>query len=965
MGKSSKSPSATLRINKSKKKEKSFFDPVNPKVDFPKMERDLLDYWYKKEIDKKYIRKNNNSKKHFSFFDGPITANNPMGVHHAWGRTLKDVWLRYKNMQGFRQRFQNGFDCQGLWVEVEVEKDLGFKTKKDIEKHGLDKFSNACKKRVDKYSNVQTTQSKRLGQFMDWENSYYTFTDKNIEYIWYFLKVCHKKGWLYKGFRSLPWCGRCGTSLSQHELTDSYKEMVHKSVFLKFPLTEKENSSFLVWTTTPWTLTANVALAVNPSLDYVQVEEDNELFILAKDMLGVLKGRHKIIKKIKGKDLLGMKYKGPFDELLVQKKSQRVIIPWEGVSEAEGTGVVHIAPGCGAEDFELGRIHNLEVIVPLDENGLFYKGFGDLSRKYAHNIDDFVFGSLKKKKILYKIKNYKHSYPTCWRCKVPIVFRAEENWFISADEIRPKMIKEVRKVKWHPEYVGKLMEDWLNNMGDWNISRKRYYGLPLPFYECKCEDVTIVGSLDELRKLSTRSDDVDKLPELHRPWIDDIKIKCSKCNQEVKRILDVGDCWLDAGIVPFSTLKYLENRSYWEKWFPADWISEMREQVRLWFYSMMFMSVTLEARTPYKEVLSYEKVYDEKGNPMHKSEGNAIWFDDAVDKMGADVMRWMYVRHNVSDNLLFGYKTADETRRRFHLKLWNVYSFFVNYANLDKWQPDYKGLKPVEDGKLKVENNLDRWILCRLKETLDTVEKGLNGYDANIASEAIEKFVNDLSNWYIRRSRDRVGPVAEDQKDKESFYNTCYLTLVTLSQILAPFLPFISETLYRNLVKRESVHLSDWPKIDVEVDRTLLEDMHNIRLVAEVAHAIRKEKQIPVRQPLSLLNSTINFNKPDVQLVKYLLDEINIKKWDVKKGSTFSNKFDTNITPELKEEAETRLLIRKIQSERRNMGLNLTQKTVVVTPWLPKSNKLLQLIMKKTSTVDIRKGDTFKLQKTS
>jgi isoleucyl-tRNA synthetase len=941
------------------KEMKGKFKPVDPKPDFPSMERKILERWYQSGLVAKYLHKNDSSKKTFSFFDGPITANNPMGVHHAWGRTYKDLWQRYKNMQGCKQRFQNGFDCQGLWVEVEVEKDLGFNSKKDIEKFGLDNFAEACKKRVAKYSRVQTEQSKRLGYFMDWENSYYTFTDKNIEYIWYFLKQCFKKDWLNKGFRSLPWCARCGTSLSQHELTDSYKEMTHKSVYLKLPLVERKKEFFLVWTTTPWTLAANVALAVNPNLIYAKVKSGEEFLILAKDLLKVIKDKHEIVEEIKGSRLAGIKYRGPFDELPVQKKSQRIVLTWEEVSGTEGTGVVHIAPGCGEEDFDLGKKYQLAVLVPLDENGNYLEGYDDLTGKFAHKVEDEIFASLEKKGLLYRVEDYTHSYPICWRCKAPIVFRAEENWFISASKIRPRMKREAKKVKWHPEYVGKLMIDWLTNMRDWNISRKRYFGLPLPFYECKCSQVIIVGSKEELKKLAIEPNKVDKLPELHRPWIDEIKIKCPKCGGQVERIPDIGDCWLDAGIVPFSTLDYLSNKEYWRIWYPADWISEMREQVRLWFYSMLFMSVTLEDKTPYLEVLSYEKLYDERGAPMHKSAGNAIWFDDAAEKMGVDVMRWMYLMQKPELNLNFGYKVADETRRKFHLLLWNVYNFFVSYANIGKFQP-----LNFQSQIQKSKNVLDRWLISRLNNLVKVVTESLDRFDAFTASHQIQGFVEDLSTWYIRRSRDRVSPVGKNEQDQEICFRTLYSVLVTLAKLLAPFNPFMAEEICRNLTEKQSVHLEDWPKADEDlVDEVLEEKMRLVRKICEAGHAKRKELGIKVRQPLKRAKCKGQRAKLDEELVQLIKDELNVKAviWEKEKIGEPKVEFDTKITQELKEEGEARELIRQIQEARKLAGCRLDEQIEVVAPSWPK--KFEEEIKRETLTTGFTSGEKLKIRR--
>ncbi len=915
------------------------FKRVTSHVDFPQLERKILRYWEEKGILRRYLKKNARAKKRFRFLDGPVTANNPMGVHHAWGRSYKDLFQRYKNMQGFRQRFQNGFDCQGLWIEVEVEKELGFKSKRDIEKFGLDKFSEACNRRVQKYSKVQADQSLRLGYWMDWENSYYTFSEKNIEYIWHFLKECHKRGWLYKGFRSLPWCARCGTSLSQHELFDSYVDMTHKSVFLKFPvvhgergrtMTGKDKEYFLVWTTTPWTLAANVALAIHPDLSYARVKQGSDVLILAEALLSALEGEYKVLEKMSGSQLKGLRYESPFNELPVQKDTQKVVLLWKDISSEEGTGIVHIAPGCGDEDFELGRKHNLKVLVPLDENGNYVEGYGFLTGNFAHSAADAIFAFLKERGLLYKVEDYTHRYPVCWRCKEPIVFRAEENWFISTNEVRPRMIREARKVKWHPEHVGKLMEDWLKNMGDWNISRKRYFGLPLPFYECDCGEAVVVGSKRELKKLAVDPKKVDNLSELHRPWIDEVTIECPQCGKEVKRVADVGDCWLDAGIVPFSTLKYLEDKDYWKQWFPADWICEMREQVRLWFYSTLFMAATLEDKTPYKEVLSYEKLYDEKGKPMHKSAGNAIWFDDAAEKMGADIMRWMYFTHDPATNINFGYGVADEIRRRFFLILWNCYKFFIDNAIADGWSPPKKEIPP--------KHILDKWIYSRLNGGLKNIEEnGLENYDPQEAATLIWIFVNDLSRWYIRRSRDRFGPSASIGADKNAAYYVLWDVLVTLSKILAPFAPFIAEEIHRNLTGEPSVHLESWPRVREEWRNGKLEkDMELVQKIAEAGHSFRKTSGIPLRQPLAKVE-VIGFpgfrSQFSKELTALIAEELNVKEVTLKKGGgDLSLTFDTKLTPELKAEGRARELVREIQDLRKEKGLQLSDFITVTYP---------------------------------
>lgn len=861
------------------------FKSVDNRLDFPKMEHRVLDYWRETDAFNKLMEKNR-GKKRWSFIDGPITANNPMGVHHGWGRTFKDVFQRYHAMMGYDQRYQNGFDCQGLWVEVEVEKDLGFNSKREIEAYGLDRFAKACRERVLKYAAELTRQSERLGQWMDWDNSYYTMSDTNIEYIWYFLHKCQENGWLYRGNRSMPWCWRCGTSLSQHEMlgTDSYKEVTHRSVFLKFPITTQghEGENLVVWTTTPWTLTANVAAAVHPDLDYAKVRQGDEVLYLSRGTLGRLVGQYEDLGNVKGSDLVGLTYRGPFDELDAEKGIEHRVIPWDAVGEEEGTGIVHIAPGCGAEDFDLSKVNKLEVVVPLNEDGTYAPKFGQFTGMHVTDVAPVVFDSLKEKGLLYKLEDYTHRYPVCWRCGTDLVFRVATEWYLSVEEIRPRMLKASGEVEWTPEYAGKRMENWLQNMGDWNISRKRFWGLTLPFYVCDCGKVTVVQSRKELRDLAVKPELVDALPELHRPWVDEVKIKCPDCGDEVQRVPEVGDAWLDAGIVAFSTLRYLDDPDYWRMWFPADWISEMREQIRLWFYSMLFMSVTLEDTAPYKKVKTYEKVHDEQGRPMHKSWGNAIWLDDATEKMGADVMRWMYCGANTTQNMNFGFGIGEEVKRNL-LTLWNTYSFFVMYANLDGFVPEKSAVPVAERAEL------DRWILARLNELVGQAHAELQDYDVASLTRQVEAFVDDLSNWYVRRSRRRFWK-SESDSDKLAAYSTLYEVLVALTKIIAPMMPFLAEEMYQNLVKSdgrnpdapESVHHCDYPLVDEAlVDRQLLDDVALTQQLVSLGRAARNKAGIKVRQPLREIVVRVPSRNDEASVRRMegqVMEELNVKR---------------------------------------------------------------------------------------
>ena len=828
------------------------------------LELEALERWERERTFER-LREQNRGGAPWSFFDGPITANNAMGVHHAWGRTLKDVFQRYHALRGFDQRYQNGFDCQGLWVEVEVERSLGLNSKHEIEDYGLAEFAARCRERVAEYSKVLTDQSRRLGMWMDWDNSYFTFSDTNIEYNWRFLQECHRRGWLYKGHRSTEWCPRCGTSISQHELfAGEYKELEHPSLFVRFPLKGRENEALVVWTTTPWTLPANVAAAVRPDAEYV-LDDRGEWRARA------LAGESKVVASARGEELVGLEYEGPFDGLPAQEEVVHRVIPWDDVVLDEGTGIVHIAPGAGAEDFELSRVHDLPVLAPIDEAGVFVAGYGPFEGLSTGEAAELIVEALREREILVEAGTIVHRYPTCWRCGTPLVFRVVDDWFIACDEIRGQMLDANAAVEWTPPQYGKRMDDWLRNMGDWNISRKRYFGLPLPFYPCDCGQLNVIGSRAELEERATGG--LEQLQELHRPWIDEVPIRCESCDEEVRRVTEVGDAWLDAGIVPFATLGWenpvwvehgnatgaadgltgadLPDHAYWETWFPADWVSEMREQIRLWFYSISFMAVTLTGRLPYRSVLTYEKLLDEHGREMHRSWGNAIPADEAFERMGADAMRWQFCEQNPSQNLRFGYGPANEVKRRL-LTLWHSASFFVEYANVEGFRPRWADLASVPaDAELQP---LDRWLLARTQRLVARCEEGYEeSWTPKVARE-VETFVDDLSNWYIRRSRPRFWG------GDETALRTLWVALAQVLRVMAPLLPFLSDHLWRNLVAEacegapDSVHLAGWPEVvDELVDDELLSEMAEVRRVVALGHQARAHSGIKLRQPLRRL----------------------------------------------------------------------------------------------------------------
>ncbi len=846
---------------------------------FVDLEHQVMELWENEKYYEKLVEKNKGNKM-FRFLDGPITANNPMGVHHAWGRSVKDIFIRYKSMQGYDCRRQNGFDSQGLWVEVEVEKQLGFKTKKDIEEYGMDKFTRQCVDRVKHFSGIITEQSKRLGQWMDWDNSYYTNTDLNIQGIWHFLKECDNHGWIQREYKPMPWCPRCGTSLSEHEMTGSYKLMTHNSVFFKLPI-EELDSKILVWTTTPWTLSSNVALAVNPEIDYVEVKiaSDSQTLILAKNAIKYLgDDKLEVVRALKGEELVGLHYETCFADLEAQAGIEHKIVAWEDVAADEGTGVVHIAPGCGVEDFELGERLGLPKVMPIDDMGIYLNGFGFMTGKDSHTIADEVFEKLQEQNKLYKVEPHEHSYPVCWRCKSEVVFRLVPAWYIRTSEIKPKLIECANSVKWEPASNGKRMNDWLNNMGDWNISRKRYYGMPLPFYPCDCGHVTVIGSKAELREKAVNPAEVDALPELHRPWVDDVKIKCEHCGKEISRVPEIGDVWLDAGIVPFSTLGYFTDREAWEKNFPAEWVTEMHEQVRLWFYSMLFMSTVLVGKAPYERVVTNSAVVAEDGSKFSKT-GFMIKFDDAAEKIGADTVRYLYAGASNTNDVRFGFNLGDEARRKI-LGFWNIYTFFETYAQIDK--PNFADYK-VDFSKL---TPIDKWLVVRTNEFIKKATASMEDYKSFILVKDFEVFVDDISNWYIRTNRRRFWKT-EDEQDKMVAYWTLFNALKVCVQTMAPIMPFMTEYIWQNLIKKcdttsaESVHLSDWPtELEGICDDGILEQTELVREVIAVAMRLRNEQQIKVRQPLSKLFICCDADKANKikTFEKNILDELNIKE---------------------------------------------------------------------------------------
>jgi isoleucyl-tRNA synthetase len=934
------------------------FRPVDSKPDFVAQEYEILDQWRERRTFAR-LRAQNAGGPRWSFLDGPITANNPMGVHHAWGRAYKDLYQRFHAMLGEDERYQNGFDCQGLWVEVNVERDLGFTSKRDIEAFGIARFVTLCKQRVLTYAARQTEQSIRLGMWMDWNDpdelrrlgellgtepsavttiqgadgpvtdtvemlvgrlgmpevggSYFTFSNENNDLIWDFLAECHRRGWLYKGHDTMPWCARCGTGISQTEMNEGYQDRDDPGLTVRFPLLDRPGESLLVWTTTPWTLTSNVAAAVGPALRYVQIRQGDDRFWVGKGTLDTaVRGAFEVLEERSGAEMVGWRYAGPFDDLPAVRTAfaagtrddpgqpyRHVVVPWSEVGEDEGTSIVHIAPGCGTEDFGLGKELGLPVIAPLDEAGIFLDGFGNLAGTDVRDATDPIVEHLKREHRFYRLETINHRYPHCWRCGTPLVFRLVDEWFISMGplydqpresltteqvdaSLRYQIMEVVDRIRWIPDFGHERELDWLRNMHDWMISKKRYWGLALPIYDCSaCGRVEVIGGRKELKERAVEGWDAFEGHTPHRPHVDAVKIACPGCGAPVERIKDVGNPWLDAGIVPFSTMHYREDPEYWRQWFPADFITEsFPGQFRNWFYSMLAMSTVLRREPPFREIFGYATLFAEDGRAMHKSSGNMIEFDDAADRMGVDVMRWMFAKSRPEDNILFGWHAADEARREL-LILWNVYSFFVTYARLAGWSPGAAAPGPVE------RPILDRWILSRAAGTASAVEARLLDVDAMGASRALSAYLDGLSTWYLRLSRRRFSR-SDDATDRDAAFATLHAGLVAAARMLAPTLPFLAESLYGNLVAGidpaapDSVHLTRWPAAELagHRDEALEASMAIAQGVVELGRTLRSTAHLKTRQPLArawvaLPERGLAFGDELLQLIG---DEINVKE---------------------------------------------------------------------------------------
>ncbi|MBI4718372.1 MAG: isoleucine--tRNA ligase [Planctomycetes bacterium] len=910
------------------------FDKVDPKADFPAQEREILAFWERTQAFDK-LRKLNAGKKKWSFLDGPITANNPMGVHHAWGRTYKDIYQRYHASMGRDLRYQNGFDCQGLWVEVEVEKEHGFSSKRDIEAYGIGRFVEECKARANKFAAIQTQQSIRLGYWMDWDHSYYTMSDENNYGIWAFLKKCFERGLIYKGVDVMPWCARCGTGVSQMEMNEGYREVPHTSVFVKFPLRARPGEQLLVWTTTPWTLSSNVAAAVRPDMTYLKIVQGGAAYYVRKanfnntrkhpvQGLEVSKlpglspinamfknnGPFEVAAELTGEELIALAregYEGPFDMLAgaAEAVPAHRVIPWDAVTESEGTGIVHIAPGCGSEDYHLGKELGLPQVAPLYEDGTFRPEFGFLAGQRFDKVADAVVADLKSRGRLFAKESYYHRYPHCWRCKEELVYRLVDEWFINMNW-REEIIESAKQARWIPEWGLQREIDWLEHMGDWMISKKRYWGLALPIWECHaCGHFEVIGGREELQARAVSGWDKFEGHSPHRPWVDDVRLRCPQCGDvHMSRIRDVGNPWLDASIVSLSTMGYFSNRAYWEQWFPADFVVEaLPGQFRNWFYALLAVSTMMVGKSPFKALKGHGLVLDDNGKPMHKSDGNAIWFDDAAETIGVDVMRWLYAQTPPERNVLFGPRHCDEIRRDVILPWWNVYAFFCNLARVDRFHPLEHTAAPQDRAVL------DRWILSDLARLVEVSHEAYSAFDvARLCSEA-HHFIDVLSTWYVRRSRRRFYGEGWPA-DKRAAYATLHQVLTTFNRVIAPIVPFLSEAIYQNLVVRqiegspESVHHTPFPQADKGlVDESLSALVAASLRIMSLARSARKESNLKVRQPLAelVVVPRDDVERQAVDLFRdHFLEELNVKQVTVRGSAQEVTEVTVKVTPVMK-----------------------------------------------------------------
>ena len=884
------------------------YNNISPNLNFVEEEKKIEKFWNDAQIFEKSIASKAEGEP-YVFYDGPPTANGKPHIGHVLTRVIKDMIPRYRTMKGYMVPRKAGWDTHGLPVELEVEKLLGLDGKEQIEEYGLEPFIGHCKESVWKYKGMWEDFSKTVGFWADMDYPYVTYHNEFIESEWWALKQIYDKGLLYKGFKIVPYCPRCGTPLSSHEVAQGYKNVKERSAVVRFKVVG-EDAFFLAWTTTPWTLPSNVALCVNPDETYCKVKaNDGYVYYMAKALLDKVLGRlateetpaYEIVEEFVGTDLEYKEYEPLFDFVKPvcekQKKKGHFITCDSYVTMTDGTGIVHIAPAFGEDDAKVGRKYDLPFVQFVDSKGELteetpYVGV------FVKKADPLVLKDLQEKGLLFDAPKFEHDYPHCWRCDTPLIYYARESWFIKMTEVKDDLIKNNDTINWIPESIGKgRFGDWLKNVQDWGISRNRYWGTPLNIWTCECGHMHSIGSIEELKAMSDNCPDEI---ELHRPFIDAVTLKCPECGGEMHRVPEVIDCWFDSGSMPFAQHHYpFENKELFESQFPADFISEAVDQTRGWFYSLLAISTLIFDKAPFKNVIVLGHVQDENGQKMSKSKGNAVDPFDALEKFGADAIRWYFYTNSAPwlPNR-FHDRAVTEGQRKFMGTLWNTYAFYVLYANIDKFDPTQYSIK---DCALTV---MDKWLLSRLNSTVKAVDENLGNYRIPEAARALQDFVDEMSNWYVRRGRERYW-VQGITEDKIAAYVTLYTALVTVAKTAAPMIPFMTENIYQNLVRNldksapESIHLCDFPVVDESaIDLKLEEQMDKVLEIVVLGRAARNGSSLKNRQPLNVMYVKLD-GELDEFYTEIIKEELNIKK------VSFTNEVDGFVTYSFKPQLKT------------------------------------------------------------
>ncbi len=878
------------------------YKKVDANLNFPSEEKEILKFWRENNV-KKQCMNHNYGAKRFNFYEGPPTANGVPHSGHVLTRVLKDVFTRYKSMKGFFVPRKGGWDTHGLPVELSVEKELGISGKQQIEEYGVEAFIKRCKANVWKYVDIWKEFSDRVGYFVNMEDDYYvTYYDSYIESVWWALKEMDKKGVLYKGYKILPSCPRCGTALSSHELAQGYEDRKDTTVVAKFKVKDEDNTYFLAWTTTPWTLPSNIALCVNANENYVKVKQNDEYYILAEALVKnhFKDGEYEVVETFKGKTLEFKKYEPLFDFVSKNEAEKGYYVTCDDyVTLTDGTGIVHIAPAFGEDDSLVGKKYNLPFIQLVDKFGKFTMDCGKYANQDVFSKNDEIVQDLMKVNKVFKTQKHVHSYPHCWRCHSPLIYFARSSWFVKTTELRANMVKNNNTVNWLPENVKNgRMGNFLENNIDWCLSRDRYWGTPLPVWMCECGHYHVVGSKQELKELGHIDGDI----ELHKPYVDAVTFTCPKCGKQMKREPEVIDCWFDSGSMPFAQHHYpFENKELFKESFPAQFISEGIDQTRGWFYSLQAISTALFNKSPYETCIANGMVVDDQGRKLSKSLGNYIPPMEMLSKMGADPVRWtFYTGAQPWNNIILTENTVSESQKKYFGTLWNTYAFYVLYAEIDKFNPTKYSL---DECKLSV---MDKWILSELNKLIEYVSSELDKFHVTESSRAMEDFVDKLSNWYVRLGRKRYWG-EKFTEDKKAAYMTLYTVLTTYAKLSAPFTPFMSETIYQNLVRNFdknapiSVHLCNYPVANKKmISKSLSEQMALVYSYTELGRSARNLSGIKNRQPLKELYLTEANNKTTLkpELVQILKDELNVK--DVKQHEDLSKFVNYTLKPQLK-----------------------------------------------------------------